>query len=89
MKKRISVTIGILVVATLALAIIPATREEIHWQWASHEDETASYAAFAKAWPSGRHATEGHARYDEYGWSDARSGNTVEAFLTPSYRVSM
>ncbi len=43
MKKAIGVTIGVLVVVALALAITPTTRDEIHWQWASHKDVTASY----------------------------------------------
>lgn len=80
MKKAIGVTIGILVVAALALAIIPTTRDEIHWQWASHKDETTSYESYVKTWPSGRHATEALARYDEHGWADAQAANTVQGF---------
>lgn len=80
MKKAIGVTIGVLVVAALALAIIPTTRDEIHWQWASHKDETASYASYLKTWPAGRHAIEGKARYDEHGWANAQAANTVQGF---------
>ncbi len=80
MKKAIGVTIGVIVVAALALAIIPTTRDEIHWQWASHKDETTSYESYGKAWPAGRHASEGKARYDEHGWADATAANTVQGF---------
>ena len=80
MKKAIGVTIGVVVVAALALAIIPTTRDEIHWQWASHKDETASYESYVKAWPAGRHASEGKARYDEHGWAEATAANTVQGF---------
>jgi hypothetical protein len=87
MKKAIGVTIGVIVVAALALAIIPTTRDEIHWQWASHKDETTSYESYVKAWPAGRHASEGKARYDEHGWADATGtddapfgANTVQGF---------
>jgi hypothetical protein len=80
MKKAIGVTIGLLVVAALALAIIPTTRDEIHWRWASHKDETASYEAYTKTWPDGRHAAEAQLRYDEHGWADARTANTVQGF---------
>lgn len=80
MKKAIGVTIGVLVVAALALAIMPTTRDEIHWQWASHKDETASYESYVNTWPAGRHANEGQARYDEHGWADAQVANTVQGF---------
>jgi len=62
MKKTIGVIIGLLVVTALALAIIPTTRDALHWQWASHKDYTGSYESYVKTWPAGRHATEGKAR---------------------------
>jgi hypothetical protein len=80
MKTMIVATLGVLVVAALALAIIPTTRDEIHWRWASHKDETASYESYVKTWPEGRHAAEAQARYDEHGWADAESSNTVTQF---------
>jgi hypothetical protein len=80
MKKAIGRTIAVLVVAALALAIIPTTRDEIHWRWASHQDDTASYESYAKTWPEGRHAAEAQARYDERGWVDAQAANTVQDF---------
>jgi hypothetical protein len=80
MKKAISATVGVLVVVALALAIIPTTRDDIHWHWASHKDATASYEAYVKTWPAGRHATEAKARYDEHGWADAQAANTVQEF---------
>ena len=80
MKKVFTVTIGVLVVAALALAIIPTTRDEIHWRWASHKDETASYESYVKTWPEGRHAGEAQMRYDEHGWAEAKAANTVQGF---------
>ena len=80
MKKTIVVTLGVLVGVPLALAIIPTTRDEIHWHWASHKDETASYESYVKAWSEGRHAAEARAVYDEHGWADAESTGTVEGF---------
>jgi hypothetical protein len=80
MKKAIRVTIGALVVAALAVAIIPTTRDEIHWHWASHKDDTVSYESYVKTWPAGRLATEGKARYDERAWSDAQTASTVQGF---------
>jgi hypothetical protein len=73
-------TLGVLVVVALALAIIPSTRDEIHWRWASHKDETASYESYVKTWPEGRHTAEAQARYDQHGWANAESANSVQAF---------
>lgn len=80
MKKTIGVTIGVLVVVALALVIIPTTRDEIHWYWASLKDGTASYEVYVKTWPAGRHAAEAQMRYDEHDWADAQAANTVQAF---------
>jgi hypothetical protein len=80
MKKTIGAAIGVLVVAALALAIIPTTRDEIHWSWASHKDETASYESYVKTWPDGRHAAEAQTRYDGHGWADTQAANTVQGF---------
>lgn len=80
MKKVIVVTIGVLVLVGLALAIIPTTRDEIHWRWASHKDQTTSYESYVKAWPEGRHAIEARALNDQRGWADAQAANTVDGF---------
>jgi len=80
MKKTVVATLGVLVVVALALAIIPIARDEIHWRWASHKDETASFESYVKTWPEGRHAAEAQARYDEHSWADAESANTVQGF---------
>lgn len=80
MKKTIVAAIGVFAVVALALAIIPTTRDEIHWRWASHKDETASYESYVKTWPEGRHADEAQARYDEHGWKDAQTANTVNGY---------
>jgi len=58
MMKAIGVTLGVLVVAGLVLAIVPTSRDEVHWRWATHYDKTESYESYLKSWPSGRHAAE-------------------------------
>ena len=91
MKKAIGLAIGVTILAALVLAIIPTTRDEIHWQWASHKDEAASYESYIETWPTGRYATEAQARHDEYAteaqarydelsWARAQTANTVEGF---------
>ena len=80
MKKTIVAILGVLAVVGLALAIIPTTRDEIHWHWASHENETTSYQSYVKAWPEGRHAVEARTLYDEHGWVEAETANTVQGF---------
>ncbi len=80
MKKTIIATLGVLLSGALALAIVPSTRDEIHWQLASQEDKTASYESYMKAWTVGRHAAEAQALYDEHGWADAEHAHTVQEF---------
>lgn len=80
MKKAIVGTIGVLVLVGLALALIPSTRDEIDWRWASHKDQTTSYESYVKAWPEGHHATEARAMYDQRGWGDAQAAKTVDGF---------
>ena len=80
MKKTIVVTLGVFVLVALALAIIPTTRDEIHWRWASHQDESTSYESYVKVWPEGRHAVEARTLYDERGWAEASTANTVQGF---------
>jgi len=80
MKKPIVAAIGVLVLVALALAIIPTTRDEIHWRWASHKDEMITYESYLKAWPEGRHVVEARTRYDEHGWVRAKTANTVQGF---------
>ncbi|MCJ7449416.1 MAG: ankyrin repeat domain-containing protein [Bacteroidales bacterium] len=80
MKKTIIITVAVLLVIGLALVVIPTTRDEIHWRWTSHKNETASYESYIKAWPQGRHSIEAIARYDEYAWMDAKLTNTVEGY---------
>ena len=80
MKKAIGVTISVVVVTTLALAILPTTRDEIHWRWESHKGQTASFESYVKSWPTGRHAAESKLRYDEHGWVDTQATNTVHGY---------
>ena len=79
MKKLIGVTIGI-IVASLALAVIPGSRDEIHWRWADYKGETSSYESYVKTWPAGRHAGEAKVLYDNHAWADAQAANTVQGF---------
>ncbi len=80
MKKTICATIGVIVLVAFQVAINPTARDEIHWRWASQKDVTASYEAYVKTWPDGRHAAEAHVRYDEHGWADAQASNAVQGF---------
>lgn len=80
MKKTIVATLSVLVVVALALAIIPTTRDEIYWRWASHKDVTTSYESYLKVCPDGRYVAEARARYDELGWVDAEKSNTIRSY---------
>jgi HEAT repeat protein len=80
MKKTITVTLGSLVLVVLGLMAIPTTRDEIHWHWALHKDDSNSYESYLKVWPEGRHAVDARAIYDERSWARAITANTVEDF---------
>ena len=80
MQKTVFTVLSVLVIVGLALATIPATRDEIQWRWASHKDETSSYESYLKAWPNGRHVLEAGGLYDQRGWADAQAANYVKGF---------
>lgn len=80
MKKTIVATLSVLVIVALALAIIPTTRDEIYWRWASHKDVTTNYESYLKVCPNGRHVAEARARYNELGWVDAEKFNTIRSY---------
>jgi hypothetical protein len=80
MKKIIVVTIGVLVGLTFALAIIPTTRDEIHWQWACYNDVADSYEAYITTWPDGRHVADAKDRIESLRWQEATAANTISGF---------
>lgn len=80
MKRIIGITFGVLAVVAPALAIIPTTRDEIHWRWVAHQDQAAGYRSYVKTWPDGRHAVEAHMRCDEHAWVNTQAVNTVEGY---------
>ncbi len=80
MKRTIGITFGLLAVVAPALAILPTTRDEIHWRWAARQDQAAGYRSYVKTWPDGRHAMEAQMRCDEHAWANAQAVNTVEGY---------
>ena len=80
MKKSVLIAFSIFVTLGLALAIIPTTRDEIHWRWASYKDKTGNYESYVNTWPNGRHIVEASGLYDQRSWTEAQGANTVESF---------
>jgi hypothetical protein len=54
MKKTFLVTICALAAVALALAIIPTTRDEIHWRWATTANTIRSYQGYVATHPYGK-----------------------------------
>jgi hypothetical protein len=77
MKKAVLTLMG---VGLAALALLPATRDEIQWRWTSHGGETAGYESYLKAWPDGRHAAEAREAVDSLHWRAAESDNTIRSY---------
>lgn len=82
MRKMVAPIVGTCFFVGLYLVLIPRTRDEVHWRWASHWDKMTNYESYLKTWPSGRHSVEAKARYDERCWAEANTGNTVRRFET-------
>jgi hypothetical protein len=80
MKKALAVTFSVLAAMPLAIALVPAARDDVQWHWVAYRDDPASYRAYLDAWPTGRHASEGRRRYDEHYWAAAAAANTVRAY---------
>ena len=78
--KTTAVILGVLVVAVLTVATVPAARDEIHWRWTAHNNEKDSYESYLRTWPQGQHAPEARERSHAYAWADAKGTNTVAAF---------
>ena len=79
MKKTIPVILLVLSIA-LAIAIIPTTRDEIHWRWASFKNSTGNYKSYLQVWPKGRHSAEARFRYDEHCWEYAVNKDAFWSF---------
>ena len=79
MKTAFRIAIAAVMLAGIAVATIPAARDEVHWLWASGRDQSSNYASYLKSWPNGRHATAARGLYDEHAWADAQVANTYRA----------
>jgi hypothetical protein len=79
-KKTTVILLGTLMLAAMTLALIPTTRDGIHWLWASHLDDAGSYESYLRAWPDGRHAIDAKKRFDECSWANALGANKVQMF---------
>ena len=72
--------IGVAILILIAVGLLPATRDELKWRFASSRDKAQDYAEYLAGWPSGRHFAEGRTRYEERGWAEAQAGSTVESY---------
>ena len=75
----------ILVVAVLAVLMIPPLRAEVDWLGASSADTRAAYAGYLARWPDGQHGGEAARREDERAWAAAINADTdsdLETYLT-------
>jgi hypothetical protein len=84
MRKPIVAILVVFVLFSLSLASIPTTRDDIHWRWAAHKNNVASYETYLKTWPEGRHAAEAQAHRDDnidsLHWHQASAANTITSY---------
>jgi hypothetical protein len=77
MKKLLLTLLGL---GLAAVALVPATRDEIQWRWTSQSSEPSRYESYLKAWPDGRHAAEARDTIDSLHWRAAESAGTVRSY---------
>jgi hypothetical protein len=81
-QKRATIIASLCLAAVVAAFwLIPATRDELCWQWASARDRTDNYSGYLANWPRGRHVAEAIRLYDERGWSDVQAAPSRYAYL--------
>jgi len=80
MKKVILTIFGLVLIASIAAAVFPSLRDEIHWRWASYTDTEERYESYGASWPSGRHAQEASARHDQLGWAEAQKAGSIAGY---------
>jgi hypothetical protein len=79
-KKLRAMLIGVVIVAALAILVVPPLWAEAQWLWTTRQDSVESYGDYWRARPDGRHGAEARAQYDERGWQRASATDTVEGF---------
>ena len=83
MKKTINVTLIILIVSTIILIIIPASRDEIHWHWTALRNKTKNYKSYAKSWPEGHHTATAVKKLElieDNTWKAAIMNDTIDKY---------
>ena len=80
MKRRATATLATLGLLVLAVLVVPPLRAEADWLLATLHDTRDAYAAYAAAWPHGRHGAEALAREDNLVWRIAEGLGTIAAY---------
>ena len=79
-RKHLRTLAVITVVALIAVASLPMTRDELQWRVARLHDEPTHYADYLKSWPRGRHRDEARDRIEGVHWQQATAANTIGSY---------
>jgi len=77
MKKFVATLFGLALVCT---ALSPRVRDELHWHWALYNNHEKDYDRYLGSWPTGHHVKEAGKLYDDIGWKETKSANTVASY---------
>jgi len=80
MQHKKSLVVFLLFLCAIAVLVIPATRDEIHWWVTVPFKQASSYKAYINTWPSGRHMEEARVLYDKHLWHEARLANGIPGY---------
>ncbi len=78
--KKLGFILLVLVVISIIIAVSPGIREELHWRWASYNNNIKNYENYIKSWPNGRHVAQAKNGIDELHWEKAERSYTIVAF---------
>ncbi len=85
MTRIRAVVLLIIVVIGAAVALLPATRDELSWWWADSHNRAADFASYLEAWPKGYHAGEARLKYNQRQWAETEKAMIHQAYQEASH----
>ena len=81
MTRTRAVVLLFVVVIGAAVALLPATRDELSWWWAESHGHASDFMKYLEVWPNGRHVAEARVNYNQRRWIE-----TEEALIRQAYQ---
>ncbi len=78
MKKTLYISFGLLVVVSLACALLPDLRDNIYWRLVL--SGKVNLNSYIERWPEGRHFNEAMRLQEDQAWEKAVKTNTIQGY---------